>query len=51
MAEMTKDEIRARVAEINEKVSNARQWGALLTALSEERDGLMRALTRPPVSC
>jgi hypothetical protein len=50
MAEMTKDEMRARVAEINEKIASARSWGALLTALNEERNGLMRALTRLPVS-
>jgi flagellar hook-associated protein FlgK len=49
MNEMSKEEMRKRVAEINERIASARQWGALLTALSEERNGLMRALSQMPV--
>lgn len=47
--EMSRAQMWARVAEINEKIASAKQWGALLTALNEERDGLMRALRQMPV--
>lgn len=46
--EMSREQMWARVAEINEKIASARQWGALLTALNEERNGLMRALRQMP---
>jgi hypothetical protein len=42
---MTEDQIRARVAEIDEKIANAKQWGAMITALDEERRGLLRLLS------
>lgn len=39
-----RQQIEARIAEINERIAATTQWGALLTALSEERRGLTRAL-------
>jgi hypothetical protein len=37
-------ELYDRLAEINQRISQAKCWGALLTALSEERRGIERAL-------
>jgi hypothetical protein len=33
-----------RLAEIDKRIAAARQWGALLTALNEERQGILRAI-------
>lgn len=41
---LDKNSIDRRIAEINERIAATTQWGALLTALSEERRGLTRAL-------
>lgn len=47
--EMSRAQMRKRVEEINKQIAAARQWGASLTALNEERNGLMRALRQAPV--
>jgi flagellar hook-associated protein FlgK len=33
-----------RIAEIDAKITRVKQWGALLTALNEERQALLRSL-------
>jgi hypothetical protein len=33
-----------RLAEIDKRIAAAKQWGALLTALSEEREGILREM-------
>jgi hypothetical protein len=33
-----------RLAEIDKRIAAAKQWGALLTALNEERQGILRAI-------
>jgi len=46
---MTRSEIESRIAEIDAKIGAAQHWGALLTALSEERKALETNLkTLPP---
>jgi len=37
---MTRQQMIERLAELEEKIRDAPQWGALLTALSEERKAL-----------
>lgn len=43
---MTREQIQARIRELDERIAGAKQWGALLTALDEERRGLQAQLSR-----
>lgn len=40
----TREELQARLAELDEKIANYPHCGAALTAMDEERRGIMRAL-------
>jgi hypothetical protein len=42
---MTRHEIYARIVAIDQRIAGAKQWGALLTALDEERRGLISLLS------
>lgn len=43
---MSRDQLEARLAEINERIARATAWGALLTVLSEERKDIEQELCR-----
>jgi hypothetical protein len=41
---LSEEMLLERLAELDAKIAAAKQWGALLTALSEERQGILRAI-------
>ena len=41
---MSRDQLEQRLAEVNERIARATAWGALLTALSEERKNIEQEL-------
>ena len=38
--------MRRRLVVINEKIATIKHWGAILTALEEERRGILREMSR-----
>ena len=41
----TREDKMRRLAEINALIADSKHWGALLAALNEERQGILRSLT------
>lgn len=42
-----RERLKARLAELDERIAAVEQWGALLTALDEERRAVLAALNEP----